>query len=59
MEKGFNTMEIREYKVYNDEEILPLYASAGWTAYTDQPEILRKGFENSMLTWRHTRKKSF
>lgn len=43
-------MEIREYKVYNDEEILPLYASAGWTAYTDQPEILRKGFENSMLT---------
>ena len=43
-------MEIREYKVYNDEEILSLYASAGWTAYTDQPEILRKGFENSMLT---------
>ena len=43
-------MEIREYKVYNDEEILSLYASAGWTAYTDQPEILRKGFENSLLT---------
>lgn len=43
-------MEIREYKTYNEPEILRLYASVGWTAYTDQPEVLRKGFENSMLT---------
>ena len=43
-------MEIREYKTYNELEILRLYASVGWTAYTDQPEVLRKGFENSMLT---------
>ena len=43
-------MEIREYKTYNESEILRLYASVGWTAYTDQPEVLRKGFENSMLT---------
>ena len=43
-------MEIREYKTYNEQEILRLYASVGWTAYTDQPEMLRKGFENSMLT---------
>lgn len=43
-------MEIREYKTYNEEEILRLYASVGWTAYTDNPEVLRHGFENSMLT---------
>ena len=43
-------MEIREYKTYNETEILRLYASVGWTAYTDQPEVMRKGFENSMLT---------
>ena len=43
-------MEIREYKTYNEQEILRLYASVGWTAYTVHPEVLRKGFENSMLT---------
>ena len=43
-------MEIREYKTYNEPEILRLYASVGWTPYTDQPEVLRKGFESSMLT---------
>lgn len=43
-------MEIKEYKTYNESEILNLYASVGWTAYTDQPDVLRKGFENSMLT---------
>ena len=30
-------MEIREYRQYDEREILPLYASVGWTAYTDQP----------------------
>lgn len=43
-------MEIREYKHYNDNQILDLYQSAGWSAYTDQPEVLRRGFENSLLT---------
>lgn len=43
-------MEIREYHTYREEEILRLYASVGWTAYTDHPEALRKGFDNSMLT---------
>lgn len=42
--------EIKEYAVYHEDEILELYASVGWTAYTDEPEILRKGFEHSMLT---------
>ncbi len=43
-------MEIREYKTYNEAEILHLYTSVGWTAYTDQPDALQKGFANSMLT---------
>lgn len=43
-------MEIREYRTYNETEILRLYESVGWTAYTDRPDVLRKGFENSMLT---------
>ena len=42
-------MEIREYRTYNETEILRLYESVGWTAYTQQPDALRKGFENSML----------
>lgn len=42
-------MEIKEYKAYNEEEILSLYKSVGWTAYTEQPDVLRQGFENSML----------
>ena len=43
-------MIICEYKQYIEQEILHLYASVGWIAYTDHPELLRKGFENSMLT---------
>ena len=43
-------MEIREYKAYREADILNLYASVGWTAYTRSPEVLRKGFENSLLT---------
>ncbi len=43
-------MEITEYKNYNEAEILRLYRSVGWTAYTERPEALRRGFENSMLT---------
>lgn len=42
-------MEIREYRTYNEAEVLRLYASVGWTAYTDHPETLRKGFEKSLL----------
>lgn len=44
-------MEIREYKTYHEREVLPLYASVGWTAYTDNPDVLRQGFEHSLLTF--------
>ena len=43
-------MEIIEYQTYREEEILPLYASVGWTAYTDAPDVLHRGFERSLLT---------
>lgn len=43
-------MEIREYENYNETEILNLYSSVGWTAYTDEPESLKAGFHNSLLT---------
>ncbi len=41
-------MEIKTYTNYNENEILNLYSSVGWTAYTDHPEVLKKGFENSL-----------
>ena len=43
-------MELREYIYYNENEIMTLYSSVGWKAYTDHPDTLRKGFENSLLT---------
>lgn len=42
-------MEIREYTSFNEPEVLNLYSSVGWTAYTDHPDALRKGFEKSLL----------
>jgi len=42
-------MEIKEYGKYSPEEILPLYADVGRTAYTQDPQTLQKGFENSLL----------
>ena len=42
-------MEIREYKHYDEREIIGLYSAVGWKAYTDDPEALRKGYENSLL----------
>jgi ribosomal protein S18 acetylase RimI-like enzyme len=42
-------MEIREYTEYRESEIIRLYDSVGWTAYTADPEKLRKGFENSLI----------
>ncbi len=42
-------MEIREYLEYNEEEILRLYGAVGWGAYLREPEILRRGFEKSLL----------
>ncbi len=43
-------MVIKEYKSYNEQEILDLYTRVGWTAYTDDPASLQAGFQNSLLT---------
>ena len=43
-------MEIKEYRKYCEDEILRLYASVGWTAYTERLEALRRGFDSSLLT---------
>lgn len=40
---------IRPYAGYRAEEILPLYASAGWTNYTQNPEMLESAYQNSLL----------
>ena len=42
-------MEIKNYSAYNEKEILKLYSSVGWTAYTDDPQALKQGFQNSLL----------
>lgn len=41
-------IKIFEYKEYNQNEILDLYNSVGWTNYTKHPERLQKGYENSL-----------
>ena len=33
-------MEIKEYQKYCEDEILRLYASVGWTAYTERISIM-------------------
>ena len=42
-------MIIKEYTTYREDEILGLYASVGWTAYTGDPETLKNGFAHSLL----------
>lgn len=42
-------MQIKEYGTYIESEILELYSSVGWTAYTDHPDTLKRGFGKSLL----------
>lgn len=39
---------IKEYKQYNEKEILGLYESVGWTNYVNNPEMLKQGYEHSL-----------
>src|SRR5699024_7342854 len=48
--RGGCHMEIKEYLSYDEKEILALYESVGWTAYTENPAALRLGFAHSLLT---------
>lgn len=42
-------MYIRTYDRYDEAEMLALYESVGWTAYTKEPQVLRAGFEGSLF----------
>ena len=40
---------IKPYVDYNEKEIVDLYLSVGWKAYTDSPQTLQLSFQNSIL----------
>jgi len=42
---------IKEYKNYNEHEILDLYRSVGWINYTNHPEMLRNAFAHSLKVY--------
>ena len=39
---------IQENPAYREDEILALYDSVGWTAYTERPAMLRQAIEHSL-----------
>ena len=39
---------LKDYTTYNENEILSLYSSVGWTNYVQRPEMLRKAYRNSL-----------
>lgn len=41
---------IRDYTTFDRSEIMNLYTSAGWTNYTDHPQMLEKAYKNSLCT---------
>lgn len=43
-----NDIQIRAYEVYNEEEILGLYRSVGWSNYYNNPNMLHNSFYNSL-----------
>lgn len=42
---------LKEYSGYDEEEILGLYESLGWTNYTDNPAMLKNAYLNSLKTY--------
>lgn len=45
-----DALKIKEYNIYKENEILPLYVASGWVWYASNPELLRKSYENSLFT---------
>lgn len=39
---------IREYQNYNEDEIISLYKSVGWTNYTNNSKMLKEAYANSL-----------
>lgn len=44
-------MKIKVGILPEKDQVLALYEDAGWTAYTDEPDILMKAIENSLKVW--------
>lgn len=42
-------MEIKNYKEYKEAEILNFYKSVGWSNYYNNPNMVKKAFENSLF----------
>ena len=42
-------MIVKEYTYFNDNEILSLYSSVGWTTYTEDLNSLKQAFSHSLL----------
>ncbi len=42
-------IEIKEYSLFNKDEIFRLYTAVGWEAYTKNISTLEQGFKNSLL----------
>ena len=42
---------IKEYEAYNEQEILPLYESVGWTNYTQKPYMLKEAYLHSLKVY--------
>ncbi|MGL5675077.1 MAG: GNAT family N-acetyltransferase [Cellulosilyticaceae bacterium] len=43
-----DTVTLKKYEQYNENEILELYNSVGWVNYTNNPEMLKNAFNNSL-----------
>lgn len=44
-------MKIKVGILPEKDQVLALYEDAGWTAYTDEPDLLMKAIENSLKVW--------
>ncbi len=42
-------IEIKEYSVFNADEICRLDSEVGWTAYTENMQALEQEYKNSLL----------
>lgn len=42
---------IKEYEAYNEQDILPLYESVGWTNYTQKPQMLKEAYLHSLKSY--------
>lgn len=42
------TVTIQTYENYQADEVLALYASVGWTNYTQNPAMLQQAFQHSL-----------